>query len=167
MIVTVPDSEPLAGVLSRTIVFAALRESLAKLAPRAQFQNFATLGVYVGSISASIIGLITLFSGTDGGRRGALLVAVAAWLWLSVLMASFAEDIALAWAKARALLRSLGSVHAKRLLGAGAGEAAAGPSSGRVSLGRRWYFATWRSSAGGSGRPHPGRRHGDRRGGVG
>src|ERR1700733_2564697 len=117
MIVTVPDSEPLAGVLSRTIVFAALRESLAKLAPRAQFQNFATLGVYVGSISASIIGLITLFSGTDGGRRGALLVAVAAWLWLSVLMASFAEDIALAWAKARALLRSLGSVHAKRLPG--------------------------------------------------
>ena len=117
MIVTVPHSEPLAGVLSRTIVFAALRESLAKLAPRAQFQNFATLGVYVGSISASIIGLITLFSGTDGGRRGALLVAVAAWLWLSVLMASFAEDIALAWAKARALLRSLGSVHAKRLPG--------------------------------------------------
>jgi potassium-transporting ATPase ATP-binding subunit len=122
MIVTVPRSEPSAGVLSRTIVFAALRDSLAKLSPHAQFQNSATLGVYVGSIFATIIGFITLFGGTAGARRGALIVAVAAWLWLSVLMASFAEGIALEWARARAMLRSMGSVHAKRLPGPNRGE---------------------------------------------
>jgi potassium-transporting ATPase ATP-binding subunit len=117
MIVTVPRSEPSAGLLSRTLVFAAFRDSLAKLAPRAQFQNSATLGVYVGSIFATIIGLITLFGGNAGVRRGPLVIAVAAWLWLSVLMSNFAEAIALEWAKARAMLRSMGSVHAKRLLG--------------------------------------------------
>jgi K+-transporting ATPase ATPase B chain len=118
MIVTVPRNEPSAGLLSRTLVFAAFRDSLAQLAPRAQFQNSATLGVYAGSVFATIIGLITLFGGPVGARRGLLVIAVAAWLWLSVLMASFAEAIALEWARARAMLRSMGPVHAKRLLGA-------------------------------------------------
>ena len=55
MIVTGPRGDPSAGRLSRAIVFAALRDSMAKLAPRVQFRNSATLGVYVGSIFTTVI----------------------------------------------------------------------------------------------------------------
>jgi len=119
MIVTGPRGDPSAGLLSRAIVFAAFRDSLAKLAPRVQFRNSATLGVYVGSIFTTVIGSVMAFAATDGARRAAFVLAIAAWLWLSVLLANFAEAIAVEWAKARAAtLRSMaGNVHAKRLLG--------------------------------------------------
>jgi K+-transporting ATPase ATPase B chain len=63
--------------------------------------------------------LATAFIATDGGRRAAFVLAIAAWLWLSVLLANFAESVAAEWGKARAAtLRSMGrNVYAKRLLG--------------------------------------------------
>ncbi len=111
--------DPSAGLLSRTIVTAAIRDSLTKLRPHAQLRNPVTLGVYVGSIFTTIIGLATALGPTDGARRGAFILAIAAWLWLSVLVANFAEALAEEWVKARAsTLRSLGKcVQAKRLLG--------------------------------------------------
>jgi K+-transporting ATPase ATPase B chain len=108
--------------LSRAVVFSLLRDSLVKLAPRAQLQNPATLGVYVGSILTTIIGLVTVFGATDGMRRATFSLALAAWLWLSLLMASFAEAMAVEKARARAARRSTGSMQAKRLLGANRSE---------------------------------------------
>jgi len=110
--------DPPAGLMSRTIVTTAIRHSWSKLSPRAQLQKPLTLGVYVGSIFTTVIGFAT-FGTTDGARRGAFILAIAAWLWLSVLLANFAEAIAEEWGKVRAA--TLGSVggcgHAKRLLG--------------------------------------------------
>ena len=54
MNISVPRRDPSTGLLSRTIVFAAIRDSLAKFNPRVQFRNPVTLGVYVGSIFTTI-----------------------------------------------------------------------------------------------------------------
>src|SRR3979490_2627197 len=119
MNVTVPRGGPSTGLLSRAIVSAAFRDSLAKVAPRVQFRNGAPLGVYVGSIFTTIAGIVVAFGATDGARRAAFVLAIAAWLWLSILVVNFAEAIAVQWAKARAAtLRSMGGqLQAKRLLG--------------------------------------------------
>jgi K+-transporting ATPase ATPase B chain len=84
-----------------------------------QFRNSATLGVYVGSIFTTIVGILAAFNATDGAWRAEFILAIAAWLWLSILLANFAEAVAVEWAKARAAtLRSMGGqLHAKRLLG--------------------------------------------------
>jgi potassium-transporting ATPase ATP-binding subunit len=112
---------PPSGLLSRAIVAAAFRDALSQLAPRVQFQHSATLGVYVGSICATLVGFAIAAGAIDGGPHPAFLLAVAAWLWLSVLLASFAEAIAVARVQARAAaLRSMGCHgHAKRLLDLG------------------------------------------------
>ena len=114
-----PRGDPITDLLSRANLAAALRDSLAKLAPRVQFRNPVTLGVYVASIFATIIGFAIAFGATDGARRAAFMLTVAAWLWLSVLIANFAEAVAEEWVKARAAtLRSMGRhAQAKRLLG--------------------------------------------------
>ena len=116
---TVPRGDRYIGLLSRASVSAAFRDSLAKVGPRVQFRNSATLGVYAGSIFTTVLGIVTAFNATDGARRAAFVLAIAAWLWLSILLANFAEAIAVEWAKARAAtLRSMGGrLHAKRLLG--------------------------------------------------
>jgi K+-transporting ATPase ATPase B chain len=107
------------GLLSRAIVTAAIRDSLSKLAPRVQGRNAVTLGVYVASIFTTIIGLATAFGATDGGQRATFFLAIAALLWLSILLANFGEALADEYGKARAAtLRSMGRYpQAKRLLG--------------------------------------------------
>ncbi len=107
------------GALSRTIVSAAIWDSLKKLAPRVQLLNTVTFGVYVGSIFATAIGIAAAIGATDGGRSAEFLLAVAAWLWLSVLLANLADAVADEWGKRRAAtLRSMGRhVLAKRLRG--------------------------------------------------
>jgi len=93
---------------------------LAQLAPRKQFQNSATFGVYVGSIVATIGGLVMASAAIDVPHPGFLLT-VAAWLWLSVVLSNFVGALAEEWAQARAAaLRSVGGpLHAKRLLDPG------------------------------------------------
>jgi potassium-transporting ATPase ATP-binding subunit len=103
------------------MILAAFRDSLTKLAPRAQYRDSATFGLYVVSIFLSLVGIVMLFG--PHGRVVSLLL-IAAWLWLIVLSANFADAIALEWAKARAA--TLGSMsgqgQAKRLLGTNRGE---------------------------------------------
>jgi potassium-transporting ATPase ATP-binding subunit len=108
-----------AGFPSRAVFFAAIRDSLAELAPRVQFRNCETLGVYVGSIFTTLVGLATLLGATIGAWQARFVLAVAAWLWLSLLLANFASAIAVRWAKARAsrLCSTEAHVQAKRLLG--------------------------------------------------
>jgi potassium-transporting ATPase ATP-binding subunit len=115
----VPGVRLVPSLLSRAIISAAMRNSLAKLAPRVQFRSPVTLGVYVGSVFATIIGVAMAFGATGGARRVHFVLAIAAWLWLSVLLANFAEAVEEEWVKARAAaLRSVGGhSRAKRLLG--------------------------------------------------
>src|SRR5580658_4581891 len=116
-----PDGDPSAGFLRRTLITAATRDSLKKLAPHAQFRNTLTFGVYVGSIFATGVGIAMAFGATRGS---AFILSIAAWLWLSILLTDFAEAIAEEWYKARAAaLRSIGmNVYAKRLLGSNRSE---------------------------------------------
>jgi K+-transporting ATPase ATPase B chain len=109
----VPDHS---RALIRAIASAAMRDSFAKLAPRVQIQNSVTLGVYAGSIVTTLIGVAMSFG---GARRSAFVLAIAACLWVSVLLANFAESLAEEWYRARAaMLRSMGGrVQAKQLLG--------------------------------------------------
>lgn len=116
-----PDGDPSAGFLSHVVLAAAIRDSLTKLAPRAQFRNTVTFGVYVGSIFATGVGAAMAL----GGARGSALVLwIAAWLWLSILLTNLAEAVAEDWCKARAAaLRSMGmNVYAKRLVGSNRSE---------------------------------------------
>src|ERR1700722_11403175 len=114
-----PRADPSAGFLNRALAFAAFRDSLTELAPRVQFRASETLGLYVGSIFTTIVGLVMVFGSTDGGHRAVFVLLIAAWLWLSLLLTNFANAIAVRWAAARAKsLRSMeGQVQAKRLLG--------------------------------------------------
>jgi K+-transporting ATPase ATPase B chain len=92
------------------MILAAFLDSLAKLDPRVQIRNSATFALYVGSIFTTIVGL---------AWRATFMLEIAAWLWLSVLLANFADAVAVEWAKARAArLGSIGGrTQAKRLLG--------------------------------------------------
>jgi potassium-transporting ATPase ATP-binding subunit len=119
MIDAVPSGDSSAGFLSRAIFLAAFRDSLAELAPRVQFRNSETLGVYVGSLFTTLIGIVMLLGATIGAWQASFFLTVAAWLWLSLLLANFANAVAVQWAKARAVRLSSteGNVQAKRLLG--------------------------------------------------
>ncbi|HMD73917.1 MAG TPA: potassium-transporting ATPase subunit KdpB [Steroidobacteraceae bacterium] len=105
-------------LLDRAILAAAFRDSLAKLNPRVQFRNPETLGVYAASVFATLMGVAATFGATAGTARAGFLLAIAAWLWLSILLANIAEAIAVEWTKARAaMLRSRGGhSQAKRLV---------------------------------------------------
>jgi len=49
--------------------------------------------VYVGSIFATVIGLVMVFGATDDARHAPFVLAIAAWLWLSLLVANVANAI--------------------------------------------------------------------------
>jgi len=106
------------------MLVAAFRDSLTKLTPRVQFRNSATVGVYVASILTTVAGIFMLFGAMENSRRAAFALLVAAWLWLSVLLATFGDALAAEWAKARAAtVRSIGvQAQAKQLVGANRNE---------------------------------------------
>ncbi|MDR5740069.1 potassium-transporting ATPase subunit KdpB [Caballeronia sp. LZ016] len=97
------------------LVRPAIVDSLRKLAPRTQLRNPVMFCVYVGSILTTVLWIAAL-----GGRAEApsgLIVAIALWLWFTVLFANFAEALAEGRSKAQAAsLRSAKSnVMAKKL----------------------------------------------------
>ena len=108
--------------MTRPIVMAAIRDSFRKLDPRVQFRNPVMFVVFVGSILTTVIGLAAAGGAMAGAGRPGFVLAVAAWLWLTVLFANFAEAVAEGRGKAQAeALRSMRRhVHARRLV-AGAG----------------------------------------------
>lgn len=111
-----PSAATVRSIIGDMMILAAFRDSLSQLAPRVQYRNSATFGLYVASNFMTLVGIVMLF-GTP--RRAVFVLLIAAWLWLSVLLANFADAIAVEWAKARAA--TLGSIggqaQAKRLLG--------------------------------------------------
>jgi hypothetical protein len=49
-----------------------------------QLRNQLTRGIYVGGILTTILGFDVALGATDGMRRAGFIVAIAAWLWLSI-----------------------------------------------------------------------------------
>jgi K+-transporting ATPase ATPase B chain len=107
--------------LTGPIVSAAIRDSFAKLHPRVQFRNPVMFVVYIGSIYTTVIGLAAAWGMIENAGHPAFVLAISAWLWLTVLFANFAEAVAEGRGKAQAAtLRSMRErVSAKKLTGRG------------------------------------------------
>jgi K+-transporting ATPase ATPase B chain len=93
----------------------ALIEAFKKLGLRTQLRNPVMFVVYVGSIFTSLLCVQSLFGA--GEAPGGFILAIAVWLWFTVLFANFAEALAEGRSKAQAAsLRGLReSVMAKKL----------------------------------------------------
>jgi potassium-transporting ATPase ATP-binding subunit len=106
-------------LLTQPIVLAAIRNAFVKLDPRVQVRNPVMFVVFTGSIITTLIGTAAAFgAAADAGGAGFVL-GIAAWLWLTVLFANFAEAVAEGRGKAQAAtLRSMRRhVHAMQLIG--------------------------------------------------
>ncbi|WP_323074046.1 potassium-transporting ATPase subunit KdpB [Mycetohabitans endofungorum] len=93
----------------------AIVDAFKKLAPRTQLRNPVMFCVYVGSILATVLWIAAL-AGQAEAPAGFIL-AIALWLWFTVLFANFAEALAEGRSKAQAAsLRSAKhNVMAKKL----------------------------------------------------
>ncbi len=99
------------------IVRSAIWESFRKLNPRVQIRNPVMFVVFVGSILTTIIGVGAALGEIRSEGSPGFIIAIAVWLWLTVLFANFAEAVAEGRGKAQAAtLRSMRRhVHAKKL----------------------------------------------------
>ncbi|WP_305038313.1 potassium-transporting ATPase subunit KdpB [Caballeronia sp. SL2Y3] len=93
----------------------AIADSFAKLAPRTQLRNPVMFCVYVGSILTTVLWIAALLGQAEA--PAGFILAVALWLWFTVLFANFAEALAEGRSKAQAAsLRSAKhNVMAKKL----------------------------------------------------
>jgi potassium-transporting ATPase ATP-binding subunit len=100
------------------IVRAATIDAFLKLDPRVQIRNPVMFVVFVGSIFTTVIGFGAAFGNFQSEGSPGFILALAAWLWLTVLFANFAEAVAEGRGKAQAAtLRSMRRhVHAKKLI---------------------------------------------------
>jgi len=110
-------ARPRAPFVTGQIVRSAIWESLRKLDPRVQIRNPVMFVVFVGSILTTIIGIGAALGEIRNEGSPGFIIAVAIWLWLTVLFANFAEAVAEGRGKAQAAtLRSMRRhVHAKKL----------------------------------------------------
>jgi K+-transporting ATPase ATPase B chain len=94
------------------IIRAAAVESVKKLDPRLQVRNPVMFVVWIGSLLTTLL----IFAGEPGITRS-FIIAVALWLWFTVLFANFAEAMAEGRGKAQAetLKKSRRDVSAKKL----------------------------------------------------
>ena len=83
-----------------TLVKPAIVESFKKLSPRVQWRNPVMFVVYVGSILTTALFVQAL--GGKGEAPAGFILAIALWLWFTVLFANFAEALAEGRSKAQA-----------------------------------------------------------------
>jgi K+-transporting ATPase ATPase B chain len=83
-----------------TLVKPAIVDSFRKLDPRLQWRNPVMFVVYVGSIITSLLFVQAL--GGKGEAPAGFILAIALWLWFTVLFANFAEALAEGRSKAQA-----------------------------------------------------------------
>ena len=100
-----PDGEPprSRGILDPSLLRAALPQAVRKLDPRAMAHNPVMFVVEVTAVLVTVIAVIRL-AGVDlaSGTRLAFDVQIAAWLWFTVLFATYAEAVAEARGRAQA-----------------------------------------------------------------
>jgi K+-transporting ATPase ATPase B chain len=104
-------------LLTGPIVTAGMREAFRKLDPRMQWRNPVMFVVWVGSVFTTVLGLVAAAGSADRVGRPGFVLAIAGWLWLTVLFANFAEAVAEGRGKAQAaaLRATRREVSAKRL----------------------------------------------------
>ncbi|SAK50230.1 potassium-transporting ATPase subunit B [Caballeronia calidae] len=97
------------------LVTPAIVDAFRKLAPRTQLRNPVMFCVYVGSILTTVLWIAAL-AGQAEAPAGFIL-AIALWLWFTVLFANFAEALAEGRSKAQAasLRHAKHNVMAKKL----------------------------------------------------
>jgi K+-transporting ATPase ATPase B chain len=102
-------------LVTKSIFQQALIDTIVKLLPQHQWRNPVMFVVYIGSILTTILWMQSL-AGTGEAPAGFIL-AVALWLWFTVLFANFAEAVAEGRSKAQAaaLKAAKRDVAAKRL----------------------------------------------------
>lgn len=88
----------LGGLVDRTILIPALTGALVKLDPRQLVRNPVIFVTEVVAALVSVLFLRDLITGADPGFSG----QIAAWLWFTVLFATFAEAVAEGRGKAQA-----------------------------------------------------------------
>ena len=88
------------SLLDPTIAKPAITSAFKKLSPRVQWRNPVMFVVYVGSIITTILWLQAL--GGQGETPAGFILAIALWLWFTVLFANFAEAMAEGRGKAQA-----------------------------------------------------------------
>jgi K+-transporting ATPase ATPase B chain len=82
------------------LVKEAAIDAFRKLTPREQLRNPVMLVVYVGSILTTLLWIEAL--GSQGEAPAGFILAIALWLWFTVLFANFAEAVAEGHSKAQA-----------------------------------------------------------------
>jgi K+-transporting ATPase ATPase B chain len=112
------------NMFTTAILRGAILDSFRKLDPRVQIRNPVMFVVFVGSILTTIIGVGAAFGEFQSEGSAGFILAIAVWLWLTVLFANFAEAVAEGRGKAQAAtLRSMRRhVHAKQLFSNKPGE---------------------------------------------
>ncbi|WP_115699228.1 potassium-transporting ATPase subunit KdpB [Cupriavidus taiwanensis] len=105
------------GMFAPALLRPALVAAFRKLSPRDQLRNPVMFVVYVGSILTTILFLQALFAPAAGSESAAFILAVAIWLWFTVLFANFAEALAEGRSKQQAqALRGLKTTVTARVL---------------------------------------------------
>lgn len=103
------------GMWSRALIGPAVLDSLRKLSPAAQFKNPVMFVVYVGSILTTVLWVMALRGRAEA--PAGFILAIAVWLWFTVLFANFAEALAEGRGKQQAAtLRGLRTTIDARLL---------------------------------------------------
>jgi K+-transporting ATPase ATPase B chain len=102
-------------LLDPSLVWPAIVDAFRKLSPAAQWRSPVMFVVYVGAVVATLLFMQSLAGHGDAGPG--FILAIAVWLWFTVLFANFAEALAEGRSKAQAAsLRDLKqSVYAKKL----------------------------------------------------
>ncbi len=103
------------ALLDPALALPAIGDAFRKLDPRVQWRNPVMFVVYVGSLATTLLGVQAI--GGDGEAPTGFILAVAAWLWFTVLFANFAEALAEGRSKAQsAALRGMRHrTHGKKL----------------------------------------------------
>jgi len=104
------------GLFNSRIVFQSIYSSIRKLDPRVQVRNPVMFAVYLGSILTTLLWINSLQE--YRGESPSFVLAVATWLWFTVLFANFAEAMAEGHGKAQAasLRKSRTTVSAYKLV---------------------------------------------------
>ena len=104
------------SLFDSALAVPAVRDAFRKLNPAVQWHNPVMFVVYVGSILTTLLAIQAL--GGEGDAPAGFILAIAMWLWFTVLFANFAEALAEGRSKAQAAsLRGLKrETWAKKLL---------------------------------------------------
>jgi K+-transporting ATPase ATPase B chain len=87
---------------SAALFLKAAIESFTKLDPRVQIKNPVMFTVFIGSVLTTVFWVASLFGTSDAGASSGFILAVALWLWFTVLFSNFAEAVAEGRGKAQA-----------------------------------------------------------------